>query len=46
MTEQEAIKFCKDFAIDREWCFKNGIDYRQLDEEKIFQEYNIKFNFG
>ena len=28
MGEQEAMKFCKDFAIDRQWCFDNGIDYR------------------
>ena len=39
------MRFCKDFAIDRQWCFDNGIDYRQLEEEKIFQEHVMKYSF-
>jgi hypothetical protein len=33
IAEKEAIMFCKDFALERDWCHKHAIDYRQLDEE-------------
>jgi hypothetical protein len=45
LSEKDAIKFCKDFSEDRNWCYRNGINYKVLKEEKTFQEYVIKFNF-
>jgi hypothetical protein len=35
-AEKDALRFCKDFAIERDWCFKHGIDYRELDDERKF----------
>jgi hypothetical protein len=46
MSEKDAIRFCKDFSHDRDWCHKNGIDYRGLEEEKMFQKYVIEYKFN
>ena len=35
-SEREAIEFCKEYAEDRKWCHKNGLDFSVLDEEKTF----------
>ena len=34
--EQEALHFCKKFAEEREWCYNNNLDFRQLPEETQF----------
>lgn len=34
--EREAIEFCKEFQKERKWCFENGLDYRDLEEEQVF----------
>lgn len=44
-AEEYAIAFCKDFQEERKWCFQNKIDYRNLPEEKLFQEYCKEFDF-
>lgn len=43
--EREAIKFCREYARERKWCFENGIDFRKVKEEDKFQELILKFNF-
>ena len=43
--EREALKFCKEYAKEREWCYINDLDFRDLPEEKTFWGMIKEFNF-
>lgn len=45
LEEKEALKFCKIYSRERKWCQENDLDFRELEEEKLFQEYMEKFQF-
>jgi hypothetical protein len=35
-AESEALVFCKSYALEREWCYSNDLDFRVLPEEDKF----------
>lgn len=45
IDEEIAIQYCKDYHKHRIWMHANGIDFSDLPEEKIFQDYNMMYQF-
>ena len=45
MNENLAIQFCTRWSKERQWCLREGLDISNLEEEKRFFEYIVKYNF-
>lgn len=43
--EFEAIKFCKSYVLERNWCKDHDLDLSELEDEKTFLGYLDTFHF-